>query len=280
MKLIVDSGSTKTNWVGVEQNNIVFEKNTKGINPIIQQYDEIEKEIQQLATDIVVEGFYVTHIYYYGAGCNTQYAPVVKSLLEQFFGSEILIEVNSDLLAAARAICQYNDGIACILGTGSNSCLYINNKVVQNTPALGYILGDEGSGASIGRTFLNGILKGWISTNIKQQFFEKYDLSVEQIINKVYKEPFANRFLASLSPFIYMYKDQREINQMIKTQFREFIKLNVLPYKHNNLNIGFVGSVAYYYKSELQEVTQEFGLKISKIIKTPIKALVEYHQKS
>ena len=172
MIVIADSGSTKTNWVGVENTQVVFTFDSKGINPCVQLLSEIEEMIQETATAMVAEGRVVTSIFFYGAGCTPDKCVEMKELFQRFWGANTLIEIHSDLLGAARAVCQKQDGMACILGTGANSCLFLEGKIAQNTPALGFILGDEGSGAVLGRMFLNAMFKGQWPENIKNKFLD------------------------------------------------------------------------------------------------------------
>ena len=277
MILIADSGSTKTTWVGVEHAKEVFRKDRGGLNPVIQSHDEIEREVEQLAMNVACEGCVVEAIFFYGAGCNAMFVGVMEELLKRYFGENVKLEVNSDLLGAARAVCGNTDGVACILGTGSNSCLFLNGEIVQNTPALGFILGDEGSGAVLGRMFLNAMFKGQLPENIKNKFLDTYQLSLASIINNVYKQPMPNRFLASFSPFIYEHLHIEAVRELVKTNFRQFIERNLMPYNRLDLPLGVVGSVGFYYQSILKEVAKEMGITIGEVIKSPISALIIYH---
>lgn len=277
MIVIADSGSTKTNWVGVESTQVVFTFDSKGINPCVQSLSEIEEMIQETATAMVAEGRVVTSIFFYGAGCTPEKCVEMKELFQRFWGTNTLIEIHSDLLGAARAVCQKQDGMACILGTGANSCLFLEGKIAQNTPALGFILGDEGSGAVLGRMFLNAMFKGQLPENIKNKFLDTYQLSLASIINNVYKQPMPNRFLASFSPFIYEHLHIEAVRELVKTNFRQFIERNLIPYNRLDLPLGVVGSVGFYYQSILKEVAKEMGITIGEVIKSPIEALISYH---
>ena len=277
MILIADSGSTKTTWVGVEHAKEVFRKDRGGLNPVIQSHDEIEREVEQLAMNVACEGCVVEAIYFYGAGCNAMFVGVMEELLKRYFGENVKMEVNSDLLGAARAVCGNTDGVACILGTGSNSCLFLNGEIVQNTPALGFILGDEGSGADLGKRFLNGILKGRLPQSIRDEFLEEYELSFATIISKVYKEAMPNRFLASFAPFIKLHLHEKAVRELVVEAFVQYLQRNITPYKRADLGLGVVGSVGYHFQNELKEAADRLQLKIAKIIKAPIEELVNYH---
>ena len=205
VKLIVDSGSTKTDWCFAMPSGALVSVKTGGINPAVQDAEIIEATIKNHLLPSLpaqdIDPNEVGEIYYYGAGCTPDRLPVMRKLLTEAFGRAQTVEICSDLLAAARALCLRKKGIACILGTGANSCLYDGEGIVAQTPALGYILGDEGSGAVLGRNFLNGILKGWLPEELRNLFMAEWQLDVAEIINKVYREQYPNRFLASISTF-------------------------------------------------------------------------------
>lgn len=279
--LIADAGSTKTEWFFGGKTII-----TQGINPIQQDEDAIIGILydlrHQLSPIIQAAGSQantansqtsvsLSAIRFYGAGCTPEKCFVVKRLLKEVFEVDD-IQVHSDLLAAAHALCGNERGVACILGTGSNSCLYDGEKIIQNTPALGYILGDEGSGAVLGRLFLNALLKGRLPQNVVDAFKEEYNLSQADIIERVYRQPMANRFLASLSVFIGKYKTEDAVHQIIATNFSNFLDNNVRPY--NCTNISFTGSIAFHYANILREVAEQKGYCVKKITKAPMEDLI------
>ena len=179
-------------------------------------------------------------------------------------------------MGAAHALCGHQEGIACILGTGANSCLYDGERIVQNTPALGYILGDEGSGAVLGRKFINALYKGRLPQGLREAFEQEMNLTMSTVIQRVYKEPQANRFLASLSLFIGKHLDVPEVRQLVVENFRDFLRNNVKPYGRPELPVSFVGSMAYHYESELREAVQLEGLVVGKILKRPGSSLVRF----
>ena len=185
---------------------------------------------------------------------------------------------HSDLMAAARALCQHEAGMACILGTGANSCLYDGEKIVQNTPALGYILGDEGSGSVLGRMFLNAIFKNPLFADIRDEFLQANKMTQADIIRKVYREPMANRWLASLSPFIHDHLAVPVVRQLVVDNFCEFFRKNLRPYQRLDLPVHFVGSMAHHFSKQLEEAAQEEGFIMGNILQSPIEGLLEYHQ--
>ena len=187
------------------------------------------------------------------------------------------ISVGSDLLGAARSLCGTDSGIVCILGTGSNSCYFDGNSITDNVPPLGFILGDEGSGAYIGRRLVGGCLKKQFSDTICRSFLEETKLTVPSIIEKVYRQPMPNRFLASLSPFCARHRDDKEIHNFIVDCFKEFFKRNVAAYKNGGNKVHFIGSIAWFYRHELREAAETEGYSVGKICQTPMDGLVKFH---
>ena len=190
MILIVDSGSTKTDWCFADSSDVYVLVHTDGINPVVQSYDEmlsvVQKQMLPRAKQQSLDLASLDEVYFYGAGCTPELRLAVEKALRVAVDEKPSVYVDSDLLAAARALCGTDSGIACILGTGSNSCYYDGEGIKEHTPALGYILGDEGSGAVLGRNFINGILKGTLSRELRDVFFDEYHTSQADIINKVY----------------------------------------------------------------------------------------------
>lgn len=272
MFLIADSGSTKTDWtlVDSEHQEVVAEYHTQGINPVHQSEDTI----RGILASVILR---VPHsIFFYGAGCTEAHIPTMRRLLSEAFQTTD-VEVNSDLLAAARSLCGRAAGIACILGTGANSCLYDGERIVRNTPALGYILGDEGSGAVLGRLFVNALYKGQLPAVLRDTFEQATGLDVSTIINKVYREPMANRFLASLSTFIGQHLDCESLRQLVVQNFRQFFRNNLVPYDASHLPVGAVGSIAWHYRDLLAEAAAAEGFHLGTIVQSPMRGLVSYH---
>ena len=272
MKLIADSGSTKTDWCVLDvEDKVQGRVSTQGINPFHMTEDTILGVLRsELLPQLGSMFSSIDEIEFYGAGCIVAKIPVMKDLLSEVFPSARNIIVGSDMLGAAKALLGNNEGIACILGTGANSCLYDGEKITANVSPMGYILGDEGSGAVLGKTFINELYKGGHNDFIN--IFEKETgLTQVDIIQKVYREPLPNRFLATLSKFIgsHIAKEQW-LEDMVISCFRDFFRKNVRHYDRKDLSVSFVGSVAYYYKAQLQKAAELEGYKIGKILKSPL----------
>jgi hypothetical protein len=232
----------------------------------------------QLINSGILEGSLLQKldIFFYGSGCTPAHVPMMQQLLAEVLTPNS-VEVHSDLMASARALCQHEAGIACILGTGANSCLFDGEKIVQNTPALGYILGDEGSGSVLGRMFLNAIFKRPELADVRDQYLQEHKFTQTDVIQKVYREPMANRFLASLSPFISRHIDVPEVRQLVVDNFCDFFRRNVVQYDRRDLPVGFVGSIAWHYEDQLREAASLEGFIVGRVLKSPIDGLVAYH---
>lgn len=297
MVLIADSGGTKADWTLLHSPyptrwEVIASFQTQGINPIHQSPDDIRKIlaqdlISQLSTfsraalinskALEVPLLSQISVSFYGSGCTPAYAPMMKQRLAEFFLFEN-IEVHSDLMAAARALCQHEAGVACILGTGANSCLYDGQNIIQNTPALGYILGDEGSGAVLGRLFLNAIFKNPDFSSIRDHYLAETKLTQDNIINKVYREPLANRFLASTSLYIQQHLDNPLLADLVVQNFRHFFRSNIVPYKRPDLPVHFVGSMAHHYPDQLRQAAQAEGFTLGQVVKSPMEGLIQFHR--
>lgn len=275
MKLIAESGSTRTEWALVEDNHLVQRVFTEGLNPFFQTRREISRSVRLG----LPESFFkkkLDQVYYYGAGCSSYEKKNIlgASLVAQF---KTPIQVESDLLAAARGLFKCEAGIACILGTGSNSCFYDGKIIVKNVKAAEYILGDEGSGAVLGKLFLADLLKGLAPKELANEFHEKFRISVNDVMESVYNLPFPNRFLGTIAYFLGDYMDNEYVYNLLTNNLRSFFNRNVCQYDYINYPIRFVGSLAYAYPDILQEVAQEFGVEIDVIEETPMNGLIEFH---
>ena len=278
MKLIADSGSTKTDWALVENGMVLGKFQTQGINPFHQDDATIITILQdELLPLLSTFNSPVLTLYFYGSGLREEQKLRMNALFKKTFSSGTIF-LESDLLGAARALCGREEGIACILGTGANSCLYDGEKIVQNTPPLGYVLGDEGSGAVLGRLFMNAIFKDPQFVEIRELYMKETGLTMPLIINKVYREPLANRFLASTSSFIHQHLDNVLLRKLVKDNFRMFFQRNIVQYQRKDLSIQAVGSIAWYYQQEFRETVMEEGYQMGQILKTPIEGLIKYHQ--
>ena len=276
MILIADSGSTKTDWCVAKDGFTVKRFTTQGINP----YHQDERRINGIVLDELLPqtGEYkIKKIVFYGSGCRDETIPTMKNFLHSAFNNNIEVEIYSDLLGAARAICGHEEGIACILGTGSNSCLYDGKKIVGNIPPLGYILGDEGSGATLGKIFINEIFKNSRMYDLKKEFLQVLKMTEGDIIDRVYRQPMANRFLASLAPFIHSHIERHEVNEIVTENFRQFLLKNVKRYHRDDLQVSFIGSIAWHFKSQLLQSALEENVYVGSVEKSPMDGLLRYH---
>lgn len=278
MILIADGGSTKADWSIVENGEIKERVITKGINPFFQSEEEIVTEIKTALIPQISTTLFDA-VYFYGAGCIFEKIDIVKRAIEQNIQVQGVIEVNSDMLGAARGLCLHNSGIACILGTGSNSCLYNGKDIDANVSPLGFILGDEGSGAVLGKLFVSDLLKNQLTPGLKEKFLEHFSLVPGDIIDRVYRKPFPNRFLATFAPFISENMQDPSVHALVLNGFKAFLKRNVMQYeKYNEVPVHFVGSVAFYFKEILQEAMKEMDITMGNITQSPMEGLVSYHK--
>ena len=216
--------------------------------------------------------------FFYGAGCNAERSLTVKQILIDNIKNTRYVEVDSDMIGAARALAGDNQAIVCILGTGTNSCLYDGKNIILNVPPLGFILGDEGSGAYIGKRLVADSIKKQLSDNTQRLFQQEFNLTTDEVITKVYKEKNPNKFLASLSTFCAKYQHLNDIHQLLIDSFSQFFIRNVALYKRPQLEVNFVGSIAHVYQKELEEAANINGFIIGRILQKPIQGLVEYHK--
>ena len=280
MILIADSGSTKIDWCVLDGKEMVAQVFTCGMNAMMLTEEEmfatIEKELVPH-----IKGMTITEVYYYGAGCLFEnVCNNVRNAIKRNIPTADKIEVESDLLAAARALCGNKPGIACIMGTGSNSCYYDGEKIVDNVSPLGYILGDEGSGAVLGKLLVGDVLKNQLPQELCDKFMKQFDLTRQIIIENVYRKPAANRFLASLSPFLLQNIEEPAVHRLVLNAFKAFFVRNIENYaNYKEIPVSFVGSIACYYKDVLKEAADALNIKLGTIIKSPMVGLIKYHSK-
>lgn len=278
MILIADSGSTKVHWCLLTASGQQTDVRTDGINPVLQPYETICDTISnQLLPQIgrLLWAGTVTNVFFYGAGCTPEKKGLVKQALESVFKkAEVVVE--SDMLGAARGLLGHQSGVACILGTGSGSCWYNGETIEWSVPSLGYILGDEGSGATLGKRLVGDLLKNQLGEDLKELFFKEMGTSMADIIEHVYRQPFANRYLASLSRFCANHIDDARIHALVYEHFVSFIHRNLKQYKASTYS--FVGSIAYYYRPILEEAMRNEGLEVSAVLQDPIEGLKAYHR--
>lgn len=275
MIVIADSGSSKTDWLfikGEHQSNI----QTPGINPFFQDTNEIIKN----QTGLIDNAFKkeATLVFFYGAGCikNKSDQIVINALAQIFTHAEIKVE--DDMLGAARALLGNKEGIACILGTGANSCFYDGKEILDKVPTLGFILGDEGSGAHMGKLFLNDYFKRAIPEDLKTKIDKELSLEMADVLAAVYRAEYPSRYLASFSTFINENRNHSYTQKLIKRSFSEFFSRNVERYKnYKTLKVNFIGSIAFHYSDLLKEVAIEREITVGKIIDKPIESLKRFH---
>lgn len=271
MKAIADSGSTKCEWIFGDGDRILRLR-TAGINAVQQSPDAIRAVLAELPP---LDG--VEELRFYGAGCGDSFpeaSAVLRRELAARFCPGTAIGLGSDLLGAARALFGRGEGIACILGTGSNSCHCRGGEIVANVPPLGYVLGDEGSGAVLGRNLVNGIFKGMIP--LREEFLHTFALTYAGLIRRVYREPAANRFLASFAPFIRAHLDCAPVRKMVVRSFGEFAARNLSGYPAG-LPVAFVGGVAAHFEEPLREAMAAAGREVVRIVCSPAEELWKYH---
>jgi glucosamine kinase len=279
MIVIADSGSTKTTWVLFDtKTGTSHTVQTSGINPFYQDEAGIKDMLKNEFSFTFTE---IQEIHFYGAGCaNSSVNNIVRKALSAFFDTNT-VEVESDLMAAARSLCQHNAGIACILGTGSNSCYYNGKTIEQQVSPLGFILGDEGSGAVLGKRLIADILKNQLPQTVVEKFFETYKTTQPKIMENIYRKPFPNRYAAQFTRFIGENIDEPALQNIVAKEFDLFFRRNVLQYPQaRELPIHFTGSIAWYFSDILKEVAQQNDISIGKIIQAPMEGLLEYHQLS
>ncbi|MBI1783174.1 MAG: N-acetylglucosamine kinase [Sphingobacteriales bacterium] len=277
-KLIADSGATKAEWCVVNKGKVktIF---TQGISP----YFLTKAQIRQLLEKELLpklKNFTISEVYYYGTGLgNPANAKMIRSILKQLFTKAKRVEADHDLSAAAKALCGKNKGIACILGTGSNSCYYNGKKIVKNSPGLGFILGDEGSGAYLGKKVVQYYLYNTFDEELKAKFENKYNVSNIDILEAVYKKPMPNRYLAGYALFLAENRGHYMVENIIEDGLNDFFFNHLYKYSESWLyTINFVGGVAWGFKDVLHELCKTYELELGTILKNPMPGLIRYHK--
>jgi N-acetylglucosamine kinase-like BadF-type ATPase len=280
MILIADSGSTKTEWVLLEGKQIIREVNTFGINPYFMTVEqmgtilqnELLPQLQQNDTSNI------DTLFYYGAGCSSdEKCGMISQSLKYFFPNTPML-IYHDLLGAARAACGTEEGIAVILGTGSNSCLFNGEQIVANQPSLGFILGDEGSGGYIGKELLKLFLYNELPPALTTLFQEEYALTKEIILNKIYKELSPNRYAASFTRFVSRNIHYPEMQTLVIMAFDEFFKRHISSYPNfQQYPISVVGSIGFIFEKQLKQVATKYHCSIKRTIQKPMDGLIHYH---
>ena len=275
MKIIAESSSTRTEWSLIEDGQVVEHAFTMGLNPYFMSRREISHTVRLELPDVFFKRRW-EHVYFYGAGCaNKEKNKIMESSLVAQFKTPVTIE--SDLLGAARGLLVRRHGLACILGTGSNSCFYDGNEIVKNVKPLGYILGDEGSNAYMGKHFIADVLKELAPKELISAFYDKYQLSLNTLMDQVYTNSLPNRSLAQYAFFLREHLDSEYVYSLVYNSLMQFFKRNISQYDYEQNPICFVGSTCVMYEDVLRRVAADFGATIEKIRKYSMPGLVEYH---
>ncbi len=272
--LIADSGSTKTDW---RLTDGMISVRSQGYNPYQVSGAEMAESMRREVL-VALGGNVPGEIAFYGAGCGSEEKrEIVRGALAEVFpGAKI--EVNSDLLGAARSLCGRESGIAAILGTGSNSCTYDGEKIMENRPSLGYVLGDEGSGAALGKRLLRLYLYGDMDMALKENFVKRFTPSAGDILDHVYRQPLPNRYLASYAKFVFQNIDHPQCVELAAENFRDFFRYHIMRYPQAKAwPLHVTGSVGFYFSNILRRIAEEHGVKLARISETPIAGLVNYH---
>ena len=269
LKIIADSGSTKTDWAMSDGRHV----STEGINPVMQGNETISATLSQVAGREEAD-----EVFFYGAGVRPEQQPRMKQLLGEAFPKARVVEAESDMLGAARSLCRHKPGVACILGTGANSCKYDGKHIVEQTPAMGYILDDFGGGSALGRAILLELYKGKL-THLRSDFETWADMQLADVIERVYRQPNANRFLASLTKYAGKHsEDDETMHRLIVRNFQGFLEHNLEPYKlAETASVYFTGGLAYAFRKELFEACELSGYSPGHVTKQPIAGLEQYH---
>lgn len=275
MKIIAESSSTRTDWSLVEGTEIVEHAFTTGLNPYFQTRREISHSIRLELPEAFFRRRW-EHVYFYGAGCgNTEKCKVMESSLVAQFKTPVTVQ--SDLLGAARGLLVRKPGLACILGTGSNSCLYNGTEIVRTVAPLGFILGDEGSGAYMGKRMVADMLKGLAPTELTEAFFETFTVTQNVLMDNVYMNALPQRTLSNYATFLRDHLEHQYCYQLVYDAFMAFFNRNIISYDYKSQPLSFVGSVCTQYKPILLKAAHDFGVEVAKITRYSMPGLIEYH---
>ena len=278
MILVADSGSTKCDWILIDSQSNQHKTNSMGFNPFFHDADLVYSKLMENELFIEYRNR-VSEVYFYGAGCSSEARNrIIANGLKRVFSSAETVLVDHDLKGAALSTSQGDTGISCILGTGSNSCYFDGTKVMEKVPALGYILGDEGSGSYFGKILLSEWLYHRMPEELAEDFAKEYNLTKEGIFEAVHHKADPNVYLASFSPFISKHLDHPYFREMVYDGLDKFVNIHVLCYdNYKDVPVHFVGSIAYYFKEVLQKVAIKYSFTVGKIEKRPVEPLTQYH---
>ncbi len=278
MIIIADSGSSKIDWRLLDASGAVRQAQSPGFNPYYQPIEHLHASLNQVVVPAATQD--VKRIYYYGTGVSSaKNQDLVRSAFLQYFPAA-KVDVAWDLLGAARALCGHEPGIACILGTGSNSCYYDGKEITGQVANLGWILADEGSGTSLGKALLIDYLRNKMPEKLASQFHQRFPYTREEFLEKIYQQEKPSTFLATFSKFIFQHLKEPYCYQLVYKAFTEFFENNVMKYPdYQKLKVHFVGSIAFYYSDLLRQVANDNGVVVRNILETPIAGLTLFHQK-
>lgn len=280
MVAIVDSGSTKSDWVILDDFKKVFLKTeTIGFNPNFINRELITPEIQKNSNLMLVKNS-ITKVFFYGSGCGVEKnrETIETELKKVFDKSEIIVK--EDLMAAAYAAYKGNPAIVCILGTGSNSCYFDGKDVKIELPSLGFLMGDEGSGSAIGKQLVRRYFMKKLPADLHHEFEAVYKLTIEDALKHMYHAPRPNAYLADFNKFVVERKDHPYFVNMVSEEMKSFFEYQVMPYREaHDAEINFIGSIAYYYENIVRSVAKELNLNVGHVVQKPIESLVDYHIK-
>lgn len=278
MILIADSGSTKTDWRLIDENQSIISLKSDGINPFYMDYKTIENILSTQLISNIKQPEQVIEIHFYGAGCsNDQNKESLSQVLTTCFPNATCT-IDHDLLGAARAACGNSNGIAAILGTGSNSCLFDGVDIVENHPSLGFLLGDEGSGGFIGKLLAQDYLYAKMPEAVARSFEQRIKRTKKEFLSEIYAQKYPNKYLAQFAKWLYQQKNEEYKNEIIIKAFEAFFNTHIASYpNYKDYTLNCVGSIAYYYKPLLAQVAAKYKVRLGTIIESPIAALTLYH---
>jgi len=276
IKLIADSGSTKTEWcLLIDNKPRIFY--TQGLSPYFLNLEQIESALR-IGVFTKIKKVAVDEIHFYGTGCkSSENKQLLKNAIKSIFSSSD-VSVDDDLTGAARSLCGTSKGIACILGTGSNSCYFNGKKIVRNSPGLGYILGDEGSGAFLGKSLIQHYLYDLMDDDLRARFNAKFVTNASEILQSVYKKPMPNRYLASFATFLAENRGHYMVENIISDGLNTFFYTHLLRYKEiSKYPVHFAGGIAYGFKDVIQSLCNDYGFRLGNIFKSPMEGLLKFH---
>ncbi|MDD7913377.1 N-acetylglucosamine kinase [Polaribacter ponticola] len=279
MILIADGGSTKADWIAIDNNKKeIFRERTLGLNPAVVAEEELHNRIIHMFQLINIKDE-VTEIHFYGAGCGTpKPIKILKDVLQKIFVNAKIF-ISEDMLAAVYAASGKEPAVVCILGTGSNSCYFDGENLFMKSPSLGYIIMDEASGNYFGKLLLREYYYNKMPKSIAEKFENEFNLDADYIKENLYRKVNPNMYLATFAKFMFEFKEEKYIKRIIKRGFQEFFKYRVLPFeKDTQTPLYFIGSIAYYFRDILEKVAKKNNLKITNVIQRPIDSLLEYHK--